>query len=407
MRSFLPASVLLAAAACGPAREDAPPGLRVAYFQSDATPPVGSPVFGKPIEVIQEPLLLKGILLEDRGTRYVLAALDWCTTRTRSYAAFRRRLAEAAGTAEPHVAVHCVHTHSAPFDGDVTEDLLERATSAAAAAVRDAAGRMRGFTHVGVGRARVDEFASNRRVPGPDGKIRVRYSATKDPSLRAEPEGLVDPFLRTVAFFDGPTPLVRLHYYASHPQSFYRDGRAHPDTPGWARARLEKEEGLPHVYFTGCGGNVTAGKYNDGSPEARARLIDRLADGMRRASFASNVEREEVRAVAWKVVPVRLPLRPAPESDAGGFWPAIELSRLTLGPAEILHLPGEPFVEYQLFAQALRPDRFVCVAGYGDGGPGYICTDAAYGEGGYEPTASRVGPPVEGVLKRALTDLLR
>ena len=87
--------------------------------------------------------------------------------------------------------------------------------------------------------------------------------------------------------------------------------------------------------------------------------------------------------------------------------PAVELSRLRIGPADLLHLPGEPFVEYQLHAQAAREDRFVAVAGYGEGGPGYICTDKAFAEGGYEPTASSVGPPTEAILKAAIEELLR
>ena len=96
-------------------------------------------------------------------------------------------------------------------------------------------------------------------------------------------------------------------------------------------------------------------------------------------------------------------------------WPNAKLgkpetssvSRLRIGPADLLHLPGEPFVEYQLHAQAAREDRFVAVAGYGEGGPGYICTDRAFAEGGYEPTASSVGPPTEAILKAAIEELLR
>ncbi len=70
----------------------------------------------------------------------------------------------------------------------------------------------------------------------------------------------------------------------------------------------------------------------------------------------------------------------------------IELSSLSIGPVTIVHLPGEPFIMYQLLAQKLGGERFVAVAGYGDGGCGYLCTEAAYAEGGYEPTASFVGP---------------
>ena len=78
---------------------------------------------------------------------------------------------------------------------------------------------------------------------------------------------------------------------------------------------------------------------------------------------------------------------------------------LDLGRVLVLHLPGEPFVEYQLKAQALRKDRMICVAGYGDGGPGYIPTEAAYLEGGYEPTVA-LAAPCEGKLNQVMERLL-
>ena len=75
----------------------------------------------------------------------------------------------------------------------------------------------------------------------------------------------------------------------------------------------------------------------------------------------------------------------------------------------MLHLPGELFVEYQLAAKAMRPDLQVMMAAYGDYGPGYIGTDAAYPEGGYEtgPTSSNAAPGVEGVLMGAIKRLLQ
>lgn len=392
------AALLLLLGACGPVRE-AHDSLRVATFQCDATIPIGHPTAGKlPAQVIEEPLLLKGIVLDGGRSRYVLVAIDWCTLSTAHYGHFRKTLAAAADTIESRVSIHCTHTHSGPSGGGTTFEVAEATATRAARALKEALPRR--VTQVGVGQAEVVDFASNRRVPGPEGKILVRYSSTKDAALRAQPRGLVDPILRTVTLFDGQTPLVRMHYYASHPQSFYGDGRVHPDTPGWARSRLEKEEGIPHLYFTGGAGNVTAGKYNDGSPEARAGLIDRLADGMRR-SIAST-KAQPVATLGWKTLPVRLVRK-----DSAEDWPPIDLIRVTLGPAEIVHLPGEPFVEYQLHAAAARPDRFVAFAGYGDGGTGYICLDAAFGEGGYEPTAAKVGPPTEARLKQAITELLR
>ena len=87
----------------------------------------------------------------------------------------------------------------------------------------------------------------------------------------------------------------------------------------------------------------------------------------------------------------------------------ISVTCLRLGKARVLHMPGELFVEYQLAAQQLRPDLFVAMAAYGDYAPGYIGTEAAYPQGGYEtgPHASLVAPQVEHVLMAAIKRLLR
>jgi hypothetical protein len=86
----------------------------------------------------------------------------------------------------------------------------------------------------------------------------------------------------------------------------------------------------------------------------------------------------------------------------------IELSCLTIGPACVLHTPGELCIEYQLAAQKMRPDAFVCMAAYGDDGMGYICTKIAYSQGGYETSrVSRVAPEVEDVLMAAMGEMLR
>jgi hypothetical protein len=84
----------------------------------------------------------------------------------------------------------------------------------------------------------------------------------------------------------------------------------------------------------------------------------------------------------------------------------LPVSGLRLGPADLLFLPGEPLLEFQRFAQATAPARFVAVAGYCDCGPGYICTDKAFVEGGYEPTDANAGPGTEALLKDAIRRVL-
>jgi len=423
---------------------------RIATFRVDVTPPLGSPLVGgwvNPLVAIDDPLWAKGIVLEANGQRYVLCAVDYCELRNSSHTFFREQLAAAAGTDASHVAVQALHQHTAPMIDEPAQALLDataqslpvtdvphfrKAVAETAAAVRQAVEHLEPFDGLAVGAAEVERFASSRRVMGADGKIEVRYSSTKDPNLQAAPEGLVDRKLRTITFLSGQRPLVRLHYYATHPQSYYSDGRATSDTVGLARERLEKEEGVPQIYFTGCAGDITAGKYNDGSPQARRDLTDRLAAGMRASIAASRPV--TLGPIQWRVTPLSLAPRfddPYTLADAraelenlkasptqriikGAMLLAwinrqetpIELSSLSIGPVTIVHLPGEPFVTYQLLAQKLGGDRFVAVAGYGDCGCGYLCTEAAYAEGGYEPTASFVGPRSQYALEDAIGRLV-
>ena len=86
----------------------------------------------------------------------------------------------------------------------------------------------------------------------------------------------------------------------------------------------------------------------------------------------------------------------------------VTVSRLKVGPLQLVHLPGEPFVEFQLFAQQVAAaDSFVCVAGYGECGVWYFGPDSIFRDrGGYEQSWSFTGPcqaAVESVLKQLLS----
>ena len=427
------------------------PGLRVATFDIDVTPPIGSWMAYDPVTNVWDlGLRARGVVLLGAGEPIVLCAIDWIGIANEGHDAFRSALARAAGTSSRRVAVHTLHQHDAPDCDFSAERILKEAGLSArqyegsfqrqaisnlANAVRESLPRAQPVTHLGLGEARVDQVASNRRISGADGKVRAtRYTATKDAALRAEPEGTIDPIVSLVSFWNGEKPVAILSYYATHPQSYYRTGIPNPDFPGLAR--FFRQMAVPsalHIHFNGAGGNIGAGKYNDGAPENRLILAQRLADGMRRAW--ENTKREPIAAtnVTWSTEPVALPPakhlttdqleaqfkdRAAPLAAAASrlAWlrrcqtnHQIDVTRLTLGRARILHLPGEPFVEYQLAAKAERPDLFVAVAGYGDYAPWYIGTAAAYEQGGYEtsPSASNVAPEVEEILSGAIRKLLR
>ena len=62
--------------------------------------------------------------------------------------------------------------------------------------------------------------------------------------------------------------------------SYYGKGGVSADFIGLARRRRQEDlPGVFQIYVSGCSGNITAGKYNDGAPENRAVLADRESTG--------------------------------------------------------------------------------------------------------------------------------
>src|SRR5437867_347049 len=425
--------------------------LRIASFDVDATPPIGSRMAYDPVTNRWDlGLRARGIVLLGAGEPIVLCAVDWIGIANEGHDAFQSALARAAGTSPRRVAVHTLHQHDAPdcdfsaerileeaghdpgqFDGRFQRQVIADLTTA----VGQSLPRAQPLTHLGLGEARVEKVASNRRILGPDGKVRAtRWTATPDAKIRSEPEGTIDPIVSLVSFWNGERPVAVLSYYATHPQSYYRTGIPNPDFPGLAR--FFRQLAVPaalHIHFNGAGGNIGAGKYNDGSSENRLALAERLADGMRRAWETTSRQPITAADVSWTIESVALPpakhldkleaqlkARDATFVSSGGASRLAFLRRcqdghridvvcLGLGRARILHLPGELFVEYQLAAKAERPDLFVALAAYGDYAPWYIGTALAYEQGGYEtsPASSNVAPEVEGVLLTAIRKLLR
>jgi len=401
--------------------------LRMASFLAEVTPPLGHPLMGggiAPAARIDDPLWVHGLILHGVGKPIVLAAVDWCEIRNDAYSRWRSELAEAAQTDAERVLVTALHQHDAPIADLAAEKMLrdhgakgsicnpefhEEAVQRVKRAIRAAASKLEPVTHLGLGQARVEGIASNRRYLGADGKPRFdRTSATRDESVRAQPEGTIDPYLKTLSFWNVDRPLAALSCYATHPMSYYGKGGVSADFVGLARQRRQADmPQVRQVYASGCSGNVTAGKFNDGNPANRPVLAEKLYQGMCKAWEAT--KRQPLERIQFRAA--RLRLRPR---EGMGFSPAelkerlvndpkpfhqclaalglswrhqcdsgrtIDVPCLDFGPAKLLLLPAESYVEYQLMAQEMLPRDFVMVMGYGECAPGYIPIERAFTEG--------------------------
>jgi len=418
-------------------------GFAIATFQADVTIPLGHPCMGggiSPAKEVVDPLLLKGFVLTGAAKPFVLASFDWCEIRGTSYEKWQQVLAAAAGTDPSRVFVTSTHVHDAPVMDEDAEKLLrdmeasgawkdlpapdprasvqvasvcwpqfnEQCLSRVAAVVTGALLHPHPVTNFGIGKARVLQVASNRRYVTPAGAVSYnRMSRCIDPVAVAADEGTVDPWLRTLSFWDGETPICAVHSYAVHPMSRYGSGKISWDFVGQAREDMQlAHPDVFQIYASGCSGNVTAGKYNRGDAGSKAVLAGRMKQAMEEAW--QSTERHPLTAADFHsaLMPLgarntlgyteanlhaRLEkgVRPFERSEAamGLAWyervkreHQVLVPVLDLGTAQLVLLPAEAYVEFQLYAEELRPESFVMVMGYGESGPGYIPIERAWKE---------------------------
>jgi hypothetical protein len=425
-RDALAALAAISDGICHPLASADEAKFTLSTFTAEVTVPVGHPLMGggiAPAKEVLDPLYVHGFVLRGAGKPVAFVAVDWCEIRNGAYELFRSKFAAAVGTDPVRVMVCGLHQHDAPVaDVEAQQFLehhkagasvcdlafLETAVGRVAAAAKESLSAAKPITNVGTGRAKVDKVASNRRYTDANGKVQYnRMSRTTNPAIRGAEEGTIDPFLTTVSFWNGDAPLLGLSAYAVHPMSYYGRGQVSADFVGTARRRRQADTpGVFQMYASGCSGNVTAGKYNDGLPDNRPVLADRLYKAMTTAW--ANTKRVPLTSASFRSTELRLDARSSPgfseaellkrlTTDARPFgrclaalglsWKKrvdagrpIDLPVFDLGPAVIALLPAESYVEYQLLAQKLRPDATVLVAGYGECGPGYIPVERAWRE---------------------------
>jgi hypothetical protein len=442
----------------------------IATFACDVTIPVGHSCMGggiSPAKKVIEPLQARGFVLMGADKPFVLISFDWCEIRGSAYDDWRKFLADEVKTDPERVLISSTHVHDAPVMDPEAEFLLRKTEESGAwknlpapkptaaiqlasvcwpdfnriciqralLSVRESMKQPRKVTHYGFGKALVQQVASNRRYIKPDGSVSYnRMSRCSDPVAQAADDGPIDSSLRTLSFFDGEKPVCALHSYAVHPMSYYGGGEVSIDFVGLAREQMQKEQPETfHIYASGCAGNVTAGKYNTGDPKNRAVLAQRMHDAM--AEAMKNTVRQPLERIGFRLAKIPLGARNTIgftedsllhrlANDAGPFaradaamglaWYArvkgghqIDLPLLDFGPAQLLLLPAESYVEYQLYAQELKPDSFVMVMGYGECGPGYIPIERAWKEkDGNLGDWAWVGPGSEEIMKKAIREAM-
>lgn len=428
------------------------PKFELCSFSLDVTIPIGHRCMGilpQKSKSVTDPLLAHGFALFGAEKPIAIVAVDWCEIRNGSYDLWRDTIAKALGTTRERVLVSSLHQHDAPvvdhdaarlldevgltnelFDAEFHADVLRRLSET----IRVSATRRIPVTHFGYAETKVVDVASNRRMVEPNGKVHFSRgsSSGKEAIFKQAPAGLIDEKLRTLSFWNGDQCLLEYHAYATHPMSYYGRGEVTSDFVGLARQRRQRDRlDTLQIYASGCSGDVTAGKYNDGTPQAREELTQKIYEAMKSATAATH--RIAAEHVAFHTAPLNIPyssdqslqketlLRELQDSTlptekrilaAMGLASigrverkqAIDFPCLDFGIAKLMLFPGESFVGYQFIAQEYSPNVPVIPVGYGECWTGYIPTDAAFADG-FNESWLWAGEGSESAIREAIKEV--
>jgi neutral ceramidase len=424
-------------------------GLHAGAAVVDITPSDSQYLFGYPHVAryctgVNDPLLSTALYLSDGVTQALFVANDAIFVPRESAGRVRATICAATGVPAAHIMLTATHTHSAPktveYLSNADDPLVppvdpaylrffeEQMSAAGCAAVRAAQPACAGLAvtdGTGVG-------TNRRKVSGP-----------ADPQV---------PVL-LVKSADGQAVIACMVVYSMHPTVLRESSTlVSGDFPGAARRTLQRSvlpAGCPILYHTGPSGDQSPRHVLRGSgldeverlggmlggaigrviPSIVCRADLSLQVGRRTVALPRRAMPTEAQAEADLVVAAarltelrRVGASPQEvrraEVDWFGAEETVTLARAATDgrleaayaacmPAEIQIIrvgawtfvgwPGEIFVEHALQLKALAPDTFVISLANGEL-QGYIATEEAAAEGGYEATNSLFAPAAGRVL---------
>jgi hypothetical protein len=394
----MPLLQMQTAAAAGAASAEITPPLEVGLLMSSVEG------LWSAFEGVQSPLMARALVLRParRGSENGVAtepvavvALDLLGLNGQAvdgWPQFKARIAAAAGNVlrPERIVLACSHTHCAPesvalsnlYETSAFESWVALLVSRIGQAIREAAGTLRpcrlayGST-AALGRGIHRRIQTSRGVllshPPPPEEIVLSRGGPVDDSVNV---------LVARDLHDEASVIATVVNATCHPVHEMCIPRVSADYPGVVSETLEAAHpGSVALFLNGAAGNINPTTVSAGADASRRHglALAAAAQGLLTADDGLT----DCEGVAFERRAVTLPTR-LPNGRPEGRVLCAEVAALRVGPASFVFLPGEPFVETGLKLRARSPFALTAVVGYAEDYIGYVPTDAALAEGGYE-----------------------
>jgi hypothetical protein len=413
--------------------EGGPTRLVAGAASIDITPPleVGllmSSVDGRwaPFRAVRKPLFARALVLEGTAPfdplaphqRVAIVSLDLLALAGKAvggFDSFKLRIVDAAEgvVAADDIVLACTHSHTAPESAAITDlyqtgafrkwsrtlaESIGQAIAAAAAAMVPCELRYGSTQAPGLG--------VHRRIKTIAG---IEMSHPDPPADRViSREGAVDDSVNVLWLSaPGGAVIAAVVNATCHPVYEMCNPEVSPDYPGEFCECLETAyPGAVALFLNGAAGNVNPPAVSAGAEQARLHG-ERLYAAVQDAASLAAAELHPVISLHRHVFELSSRL---PDGQSRGKNVYASVSTLRIGQAALVFLPGEPFAETGHAIRAQSPFHFTAVVGFSEETIGYIPTDQAFVEGGYEigfGAWSYLAPGCEPVVRRHAIRLLR
>lgn len=422
--------------------------LQCGMAELDITPPLGSSMPGytaeRKSEGIRDPLYAKALVIETGETALAFIAIDALYIPEREANRIRERLLRHTGIPVERILVSATHTHTgAPvrvgLDGSRHDDYLacmaDRAADAAILAYRG-----RKPARIGWGTGHLEDVSFNRRYWMKDGTLRTN-PGFMNPEID-RPAGPIDTEVTVICVDDlDGRPMGVVTSFACHTDTV-GGSQYSGDYPAVLSASVKEalgEQAVSMFLLGACGdiNHVDTSKPRPTERTATGTIGRRLAEEVLRVR-ETVVQRTEADTDAVRAF-VPMKLRDAsPEEveqaqrvladssvtgaerffaeqilkvrEMPGGEALLEVQAMRVGDMTFVGLPGEIFVELGLSVKKSSPYPNTLVNTLCNGSIyGYVCTESAYAQGGYEPRLkvfSRITPGTGERLAESASALL-
>jgi len=377
---------------------------------SAPVPMSGYAARGLPSTGVHDSLLVRAFAFDDGKTKACIIQADLIGFSFEFVDEISSEIEKKTGIPKENVLLVAAHNHGAPstrvYGEEPTENLNtyinDLKLKIIDAAVRAHNSRLEASIGIGKGKCTMN---INRRARHAEGGI----------WLGRNPDGVCDHDVEVARIDDkkGNTIGLLVNWPCHATTGGQQNSLITGDWPGSAARYVDKhfKSGIPVGITAGASGDINP-IYGPGNDFNEINAIG-LVLGEEIVSVAQKISAKESGSITSLREEIEVPgkersaSRMPNEKIVPGAPVKLRFSVLKIGPIVYAGISGEVMTSIGMKIKEQSPIKNTVVVTHCSGSSGYLCTDAAYPEGGYEPMVSRTMPGVEKIIVDHVLALLK